>query len=127
MPVEKKIATPLTICWLRRDLRLHDNRALQAAITSGNPVLCLFIFDKSILDPLPANDARVSFIHAELLNIKQQLEKLGSSLLVVHDHVLPAWESICNRFDVKHVVVARDYEPSARKRDQEVYDFLTPK
>ncbi len=120
----KKHTAPVTICWLRRDLRLSDNRALQMAARSGHPVLCLFIFDRDILDPLPSDDARVGFLHRELDAIRAELEQLGSALLVKHDTVASAWAAICDEFAVKQVVVSRDYEPYARERDEKIYDYL---
>jgi deoxyribodipyrimidine photo-lyase len=40
----------------------------------------LFIFDADILDKLPKDDARVSFIHENLTQINQQLIAVGASL-----------------------------------------------
>ena len=56
----------ISIFWFRRDLRLHDNVALFNALKSGKKVLPIFIFDINILEKLPKNDARVSFIIKEL-------------------------------------------------------------
>ncbi len=42
----------LVIHWFRRDLRLEDNAALFQALKSEIPVLCVFIFDKNILEDL---------------------------------------------------------------------------
>ena len=42
----------VALFWFRRDLRLHDNHALQKACESGLPVLPLFIFDPIILEKL---------------------------------------------------------------------------
>ena len=39
----------ISICWLRRDLRVFDNAALYHSLKSGYPTLLLFIFDKQIL------------------------------------------------------------------------------
>ena len=73
------------IVWLRRDLRLQDNAALYYALKENKDVLPLFIFDTEILDLLEdTKDARVEFIHHTLSLIKEDLEKIGSSLLVLH-------------------------------------------
>jgi deoxyribodipyrimidine photo-lyase len=56
----------VSVFWFRRDLRLEDNRALHHALSSGYPVLPVFIFDDTILNDLPPNDARVNFIHRTL-------------------------------------------------------------
>ena len=41
------------LVWLRRDLRIDDNAALQLALASCRHVHCAFVFDSDILDPLP--------------------------------------------------------------------------
>ena len=40
------------LMWFRRDLRLADNAALAAARAGHARVYCVFVFDRSILDPL---------------------------------------------------------------------------
>ncbi|MES2485099.1 MAG: deoxyribodipyrimidine photo-lyase, partial [Bacteroidota bacterium] len=54
----------MVVFWFRRDLRIDDNTALYEAIASGEKILPIFILDKNILDELPKDDARVTFIMA---------------------------------------------------------------
>ena len=56
----------INIFWFRRDLRLDDNCGLFHALKSGEKILPIFIFDTGILNKLPKDDARVTFIHQEL-------------------------------------------------------------
>jgi deoxyribodipyrimidine photolyase len=66
-------------------LRLEDNAALYHALRSGNKVLCLFIFDKNILDKLEdKNDRRVNFIHRAIGNLKATLQQHQSDLMVAY-------------------------------------------
>jgi deoxyribodipyrimidine photo-lyase len=51
-----------------------------SCVKSDFPVLCLYLMD--ILDKLPIDDARVSFIHENLTQINQQLIAVGASLLI---------------------------------------------
>ena len=61
----------IVIHWMRRDMRLHDNRTLLAALDSGLPVLVAFLFDQEILDRLDnAQDRRVTFIHREASEVE---------------------------------------------------------
>jgi deoxyribodipyrimidine photo-lyase len=60
----------------------------------------LFIFDADILDKLPKDDARVSFIHENLTQINQQLIAVGASLLIKTE-ILKRFGK--NEFDVKEV------------------------
>lgn len=117
----------ISICWLRRDLRLDDNTALHHALQSGNPVLPLFIFDRNILHELPADDARVSFIYKTLQSIHGRLKELGSSLLVMQGDPLKIWEQLTGEYEIASVFINRDYEPYALERDQKVEKLLQDK
>nr|WP_314897295.1 deoxyribodipyrimidine photo-lyase [uncultured Flavobacterium sp.] len=110
--------------WFRRDLRLEDNVGLFHALKSKYPVIPLFIFDDSILDSLPKNDARVGFIHESLFKINTQLQEIGSSLLVKKGKTIDVWQSFLEEFDVKEVFFNKDYEPYAIKRDTVIYEVL---
>jgi deoxyribodipyrimidine photo-lyase len=122
--MEKKIA----IHWFRRDLRLNDNNALDAALSGPLPVLPIFIFDAEILDKLPGRrDPRVLFIHQELESMKRELEKKGSSLHVFHGSVSEVFRQLLGRYEVSAVYANRDYEPYALRRDSNVGDFLKSK
>ncbi|MDN3585150.1 deoxyribodipyrimidine photo-lyase [Pedobacter aquatilis] len=116
---------PVNICWLRRDLRLEDNAALYHALRSENPVLLLFIFDKNILDELPKNDARVSFIFQTLEDIKSELQTEHSDILIEYGKPEKIWPKILKDYEVKEVYTNHDYEPYAKERDDSVAEFLT--
>ena len=115
----------ITIFWFRRDLRLEDNAALYYALKSGNPVLPLFIFDKNILDKLPKDDARVTFIYQAIEGLKNELQKLGSDLLVKYGSPEKVWPEILAEYQVAAVYTNHDYEPYARERDDNMSEFLT--
>ena len=118
----------VNICWLRRDLRLHDQAGLYYALRKGLPVVVIFIFDRHILDTLDnPYDRRLTFIHAQLEKINQQLIRLGSTLITFHDTPLAAFQKLIQQFDVQEVYTNRDYESYARQRDQQVAAFLQEK
>lgn len=115
----------ITIFWMRRDIRLHDNHALYKALQSENPVLPLFIYDRAILDKLEnKRDARVLFIHQEVTALKKELEKKGSTLLVKYGNPEEVWQEILAEYPVKEVHANRDYEPYGRERDKAIYELL---
>lgn len=116
----------VSIFWFRRDLRLEDNAGLYHALKDGKPVLPLFIFDTDILDKLeePA-DARVEFIHQEVSRLHEELEKLGSTILVKHGRPREVWEALLDEFEITAVYTNRDYEPSAKQRDEAIEVLLT--
>ena len=115
----------ICIFWFRRDLRLEDNVALHNALKSGGKILPVFIFDEEIIDNLPKDDARVSFIYQTLHQLDTELKKEGSSLLIKKGNPLKIWESLIAEYNITAVYTNKDYEPYAIKRDQQVEAFLT--
>ncbi|MDF7816250.1 deoxyribodipyrimidine photo-lyase [Runella sp. MFBS21] len=116
---------PLTIFWFRRDLRLHDNAALYRALTAGNSVLPLFIFDKEILNQLEdKKDRRVEFIHQALSELQEQLTQLGSSIVVKYGTPSEVWQQLIEEYNIGEVYTNHDYEPYARNRDKAIGAFL---
>lgn len=113
----------INIVWFRRDLRLSDHHALYLTMESGLPVLPIFIFDNDILDELPANDARFTFIYDLLSEINSKV----NNLFWIKDKPLEAWKKIISQFEINQVFTNKDYEPYAIKRDREVRDFLKSK
>jgi deoxyribodipyrimidine photo-lyase len=115
--------------WLRRDLRLFDHAALHHALVdaagNGAQVVCVFIFDTTILDSLPRSDRRVAFIHASLLQLKSELNALGSDLIVRHGDPCVLIPQLADTFDADVVYTNRDTEPAALTRDERVADRLS--
>ncbi len=119
----------ISVFWLRRDLRLHDNAGLYHALKESNhPVLPLFIFDQNILEELndPA-DARVNFIHQALQSLKEELRDMGSDLLVKHGRPKEVWKDVLRDYEVEAVYTNRDYEPYAIERDEAISQLLESK
>ncbi len=114
------------LVWFRRDLRLADHAALQAALDTCQRVYCAFIFDRDILDALPdRSDRRVEFIQASLVEIDARLREAGSGLIVAHDRGAPAIAALAARLDAQAVFAARDYEPQAVTRDALARELLS--
>ncbi len=114
----------INIFWFRRDLRLEDNRGLYEALNGSNPILPLFIFDQSILEELPKDDARVTFIYDCLNRINDQLGHRGSSILIKHGDPLEIWQELIREYQIEKVYLNRDYEPYAQDRDKKIYEIL---
>ncbi len=65
---------PVSVCWFRRDLRLHDHAALYYALKTSRQVHCVFVFDADMLDALAEKaDRRVEFIWHSVREVKQAL------------------------------------------------------
>lgn len=115
----------IVVFWFRRDLRLEDNVGLSQALSSGFPVLPIFIFDTTILSKLDdKKDRRVDYIHQALETIHTGLKHYGTSLTTFIGAPLSIFEEIMKSYDVQAVYCNRDYEPQAIERDTLIYDFL---
>jgi deoxyribodipyrimidine photo-lyase len=113
-----------TLFWFRRDLRLNDNAGLYHALRDNAFVLGLFIFDTEILDTLDdKHDKRVQFIHKSLEQLKLQLERIGTSLLVLTGKPSEVFKTLAP----SKVYTNHDYEPYAIQRDAEVKTILKGK
>ncbi len=119
---------PCAIFWFRRDLRLEDNHGLYRALTSGLPVLPVFIFDTDITSKLEdPDDARITFIYHRLQYLNKQLLKHGSGLRVEIGKPVEVFRRLTSVYPVKVVYTNHDYEPYAISRDHEVGLMLSQK
>lgn len=116
----------MNIFWFRRDLRLDDNAGLFEAL-SADETLPIFIFDKNILEELPKDDSRVTFISELLEKIQSNLKKENKSLAVFHDDPEKVFKKLISENEIKAVFTNHDYEPYAKKRDSEMVTFFKSK
>jgi deoxyribodipyrimidine photo-lyase len=113
------------LLWLRRDLRLDDNRALFEALTRTREVYCVFVFDTAILDALENRaDRRVWFIWQSLAQLHEALARQGSGLIVLHGRSADAIPALAAKLQVEAVYANHDYEPAAVSRDDAVRQSL---
>ncbi len=68
------------IVWFRDDLRLSDQPALRAAVETGVPVLCVYVFDEASAGLRPPGGASRWWLHHSLAALATSLEKIGGRL-----------------------------------------------
>lgn len=107
--------------WFRRDLRLTDNTALTQALSESEKVSCIFVFDKTILELLPANDRRITFIWESLEDMNKRLAEHGSGPIHFFygksEELIP---QIISTSKIDALYVNHDYEPTAIDRDDTI-------
>ena len=117
-----------SLCWFRRDLRLSDHVALSHATRQSERVFLFFVFDSNILNKLKdKNDRRVSFIADSLKELEKSLESKNSSLIVRYGDPEKELAKIVNEIKIEAIFVNRDYEPSAKDRDDRVLKEMSSK
>ena len=113
--------------WFRRDLRIEDNCALQHAINSGAEIIPVFIFDSNIIDELPKNDSRITFIYQQLTKLNTIFQDMGGGMTVHIGDPVKIWSDLIDKYDLDGLFYNRDYEPYARERDKQVYELFNNK
>lgn len=104
------------MCWIRRDLRLHDHHSLSKALDAGETTL-VFIFDSYILGKLEKKDKRLTFIAQSLQDMEKVLQKKGSSIVIRYGKPEEEIPKLAEELKIDTVFTNRDYEPYAKKRD----------
>ena len=110
----------MVIWWIRRDLRLEDNTALDAAKASGMKVIPVFIWAPEEEAPWEPGAASRWWLHHSLIEMKQQLEARHANLVIRKGPSLAALRSIAVETGASHVVWNRLYEPAIVARDKEI-------
>jgi len=114
-----------SLVWFRRDLRLYDHVALYHALKSSDQVYCSFIFDTNIIDKLEdKEDRRIDFIWSSLEEIKTELKKLNSDLIITLGDPLVIIPKIIKKFNCDALFFNKDYESYAISRDNMVIQVL---
>ena len=108
------MAQATVIWWIRRDLRLGDNPALNAANDTG-AVLPVFVVDRTLWGPAGAPR------RAWLAGCLEALDRATGGRLVVLDGD-PARElpTLCRAIGAAEVFAAADFGPYGRRRDDAV-------
>ncbi|MBS1700544.1 MAG: deoxyribodipyrimidine photo-lyase [Armatimonadetes bacterium] len=109
------------LCWIRRDLRLHDHRALFEASQAFDEVVVAFVLDTTILDRIPdKRNRRVTFILESLRELDAKLRAHGSQLLILHGDPRAEIPRAAKSLACQAVIAAHDFEPAAINRDEQV-------
>ncbi len=111
---------PISIWWIRRDLRLSDNPALQAALQHDSQIVPLFILDPSILNSPFVGEKRKAFLFAGLAELNAALQARGSYLVVRAGEPAEVLSGLASEVGSRRIFAQEDYSPFARKRDQRV-------
>lgn len=82
------------IIWHRRDLRIHDNRALEAA---GGEAVPVYIFDPEWIENELVSDHRIEFVLESLKDLNRQYIEKGTHLTLLHGKSLEKLEELRSR------------------------------
>lgn len=108
------------VWWIRRDLRLHDNQALDRAIREADAVLPVFIVDPVLAQSPYVGDKRRAFLWDGLRALDAALRQRGGRLIVRHGAPAEMLPQLVQETNATAVYAEEDYSPYAKRRDTAV-------
>ncbi|MFZ5963932.1 cryptochrome/photolyase family protein [Thalassococcus sp. BH17M4-6] len=109
------------ILWIRRDLRLSDHAALDAAVSTGRPVVPVFVRD-GLVDALGA--APKWRLGLGLDYFAQALKDKGSRLILRSGDALEVLQAVIKDTGASAVYWMRAYDPDSVDRDTKIKETL---
>ena len=118
----------INIVWLKRDLRVQDHAAFDAADKSELPVLPIFIFEPSQLSNPDCSERHLLFQYHSILGINEFLSPAHIKVEIFQSEAISIFEFLTDTFDIKNIF---SYQESGimltYKRDLAVKAFLKNK
>ncbi|GAA6160937.1 DNA photolyase PhrA [Ruegeria sp. HU-ET01832] len=109
------------IIWYRRDLRLSDHPALNAAVQSGRSVIPVYILDNLAQRLGAAPKWRLSL---GLEALQQRLTQVGSRLILRQGNAIEVLQQLVRETGASAVYWTRAYDPDSIERDSSIKTTL---
>lgn len=103
------------IYWFRNDLRLHDNPSLQKALSTGHPIVPVFIYDDRWSANFPELDFpriaehRLTFLHESVLDLSEQIGKADNHLLVFKGDPVSVIQDLYVKLEAHAIYAQEEY------------------
>ena len=132
MNIEPQLSATTTVnhvlVWLRADLRVSDNTALNRAIASGLPVIAAYIATPMQWYQHYVSGRQIDLIERRLHVIKQQLHDINIPLLILEgDDFAVATDiiiNVCQQYQISAVYCNRQHAWNEKQRDRAVEQAL---
>lgn len=110
----------LALVWFRRDLRLQDNPALQAALDAGHVPVPVYIHAPHEEGDWAPGGASNAWLHRSLAALDADLRGRGSSLVLCRGDSQAELERLIAASGAVAVYWNRKYEPATQPRDARI-------
>lgn len=110
------------IVWFRRDLRISDNPALQAAIASQRKVIALYIYESDV--GRAYGGASLWWLHYSLQALSEDIARLGGVLVKRKGSANAVLNTLIAQSDACAVYWNRRYSAPARRTDTAIMESL---
>ena len=93
----------LSIFWFKRDLRVVDNPALQAAVLDPTPTLLVYSFEPMLLKNDHYDNRHWQFIWESLAELNQFFSQYDTKILICSTDILTLFTEIQKKYTVKSI------------------------
>ena len=108
-------ASRRSIIWFRRDLRISDHPALNAAIAAGEEIVPVFILDPKLI--ISGGSKRLAYLGKSL----RELDKsLNNNLQVIAGDQIETLKQLQKKYNADSVHISAEYEPYGAARDAKI-------
>jgi deoxyribodipyrimidine photo-lyase len=112
------------IVWFRQDLRLEDQRAVSAAVATGQPVVALYILDETSAGAWAMGGASRWWLHHSLMSLADELASRGNRLILRRGAAPGVLEAVVAETGATAVFCQAAYEPWASAIEAEAHGVL---
>ena len=108
-----------SILWFRRNLRLDDNDALNAAVEAGLPIIPVYV-----VDALDEGGASRWWLHHSLEALGESIRQRGGSLVLASGDPAAELSRIADEHGATKIFASRRLEPIARDQESRLRERL---
>lgn len=112
------------VVWFRDDQRLTDNPALEHAVASGHPVVCVYVHDPQPQTSRPPGAAVRWWLHESLRELDAALTAMGGGLVLLQGPERQVVEAFAVAVGAAQVCWNRRYSAAQRETDAAIKSAL---
>lgn len=112
-----------TLIWLRRDLRLRDHLPLTKAVEKGNPVMPVYIHDRTSPEIEKPGAASLWWLHHSLSALQKAYQDKGIKLILRRGPAAEVLSELSKEVEAGAIYFHRSILPGEEALEQSVADF----
>jgi deoxyribodipyrimidine photo-lyase len=112
------------IIWFREDLRLTDNPALHAAVSSGRPLVLLYILDEQTKGLRPLGGASKWWLDKSLRALAADIKQAGAQLTLRSGQSADVLDTVIEETGAESIFWNRRYDQPERDLDAAIKEDL---
>ena len=93
----------INVVWLKRDLRLHDNKAVSNAIAEKKRFLIVYPFEHQLMNDPHYSERHWNFIKESIRDLNTELASMNTKVLTIQSDIIALFNQIQNFYKVDKV------------------------